>query len=76
MDVKQLNKMSKDIVAEKDDENKIIKRQNQSLKSGEIGLLKNNARIKVLVSCLKNSETILDFGLPTRLSGKEQPANA
>lgn len=50
MDVKQLNKMSKDIVAEKDYENKIIKRQNQSLKSGEIGLLKNNARIKVLVS--------------------------
>lgn len=76
MDVKQLSKMSKDIVAEEDDENKIIIRQNQSLKSGEIGLLKNNARIKVLFSCLKNSETILDFGFPTRLSGKESPDNA
>lgn len=71
-----MSKMSKDIVAEEDDENTIIIRWNQSLKSGEIGLLKNNARIKVLVSCLKNSETILDFGFPTRLSGKESPDSA
>lgn len=45
-------------------------------KKWEIGLLKNNARIKVLVSCLKNSETILDFGFPTRLSGKRAPDSA